>query len=161
MNNDKKIRVMFVCAGNICRSPMVEAVFRNLVDKAGLSDRFEIASSGTGSWHVGERPHPGTQAVLQRYHIPLGDKRARHLSRDDLDYFDYIIVADEENLHDVRAMHTTVRGELRRLLEFAPASTTLNVPDPYYSGNFDRVYELVNEGSSGLLNHIREKEKLS
>lgn len=161
MKQEKPIRVVFVCAGNICRSPMAEAVFRHLVQTARLSSHFEIASAGTGDWHVGERPHPGTQAVLQRHGIPLAnEKRAQHLGRDNLEEYDYIIVADEENLRDVQHMWNPQHGELRRLLEFAPQAGMLDVPDPYYTGGFDRVYDLVLIGCQGLLDYIRQKEKL-
>jgi protein-tyrosine phosphatase len=160
MSQRKPIRVMFVCAGNICRSPMAEAVFRHMVDESGLTDAFEIASSGTGSWHVGERPHPGTQAVLQRNRVPLNDKRAQQLQRADLESYDYVVVADSENMNDIQHMPAAPAGTLHRLLEFAPASPTLDVPDPYYTGGFDRVYELVSAGCTGLLKHIREKENL-
>ncbi len=160
MPSKKPVRVMFVCAGNICRSPMAEAIFRHLVEEAGLAERFEIESSGTGGWHTGERPHPGTQAVLERNKVPLGNKRAQQLQRSDLADYDYILVADNENMYDIQSLRTEARGELRRLLEFASKSSTLDVPDPYYTGGFDRVYELVLDGSRGLLQHIRKKEKL-
>lgn len=161
MNREKPIRVMFVCAGNICRSPMAEAVFRHLVHSAGLSWRFDIASSGTGDWHVGERPHPGTQAVLQRHGIPLKtDKRAQHLARTSSEEYDYIIVADDENLFDIQRWWQPGHGELRRLLEFAPHTGLLDVPDPFYTGGFDRVYDLVLAGCQGLLDYIRAKEGL-
>lgn len=149
------IRVLFVCAGNICRSPMAEAVFRSMVVAADLNERFEIASVGTGGWHAGEKPHPGTQAVLQRYGIPLGDKRAIHLGRSDLATYDYIVAMDEENLRDIHALHAPIRGELRRLLEYAPLGNPLDVPDPYYNGAFEQVYQLVRTGCSALLAAIR------
>lgn len=161
MSTAEPIRVMFVCTGNICRSPMAEAVFRHLVEQAGLSERFEIASSGTGSWHAGERPHPGTQAVLQRNGVPMvSSKRAQQFQRGDFDRYDYIVVADAENLQDLHLLQSPARGQIRRLLEFASFSGTLDVPDPYYTGGFDRVYDLVLEGSKGLLAHIREERQL-
>lgn len=160
MKREKHVSVLFVCMGNICRSPMAEAVFRHLAREVGLSEHFEIVSAGTGSWHVGERPHPGTQAVLQRNGIALGDKRAQRLSRTDMDYYDYIIAMDQENIDDIGLLHTPARGELRRLLEFAPSSNVPNVPDPYYTGGFDYVYDLVTAGCRGLLVHIRKHEGL-
>lgn len=160
MNRETPIRVLFVCMGNICRSPMAEAVFRSLVKEAGLGHLFEIASVGTGSWHVGERPHPGTQAILQRNGISVGDKRAQRLSRTDLDYYDYIIAMDQENIDDIVQLHGTARGEIRRLLEFAPSGGPLDVPDPYYTGGFDLVYELVTAGCQGLLGYIRNRERV-
>jgi protein-tyrosine phosphatase len=114
---------MFVCAGNICRSPMAEAVFRHLVTEAGLAHRFEIASSGTGSWHVGSPPHQGTQAILQKHAISVGTKRAQQLTRDDLTTYDYVLAADDENMYDIRALHVSSPGEVRRLLELAPTAT--------------------------------------
>ncbi len=160
MNRETPIRVLFVCMGNICRSPMAEAVFRSLVKDAGLSATFEIASVGTGGWHVGERPHPGTQAVLQRNGISVDDKRAQRLSRTDLDYYDYIIAMDQENIDDIAQFHSTGRGEIHRLLEFAPSGGPLDVPDPYYTGGFDRVYDLVTAGCQGLLGYIRNRERI-
>lgn len=158
MNREKPISVLFVCMGNICRSPMAEAVFRHLVKEAGLAAAFEIASVGTGGWHVGERPHPGTQAVLQRNGIFVGDKRAQRLTNTDMNYYDYIIAMDEENLEEIGRLRMTARGVVQRLLEFAPADGVLNVPDPYYNGGFDRVYDLVMAGCRGLLTHIRAQE---
>lgn len=139
---------------------MAEAVFRHLVTEAGLERQFDIASVGTGSWHVGEKPHPGTQAVLQRYSIGLGDKRAQRLTRADMDHYGYILAMDQENMDDIASLRIPARGEMRRLLEFAPPGGPLDVPDPYYNGGFDRVYDLVMAGCRGLLEHIRQREKI-
>ena len=157
MATKQPIRVLFVCAGNICRSPMAEAVFRHLVRQVNLSDRFEIASAGTGSWHVGEKPHPGTQAILQRYGVGVGDKRAMHLTAKDLDYYDYVLAMDGENLSDIQALKSAPE-KVFRLLDFAPDSRTRDVPDPYYNGAFERVYSLVTIGCQGLLQSIRQRE---
>lgn len=154
---DKIIRVLFVCLGNICRSPMAEAVFRHLVNEAGLSGRIDVESAGTGSWHAGQRPHPGTLVILKQHQIEVGGKRARQLTRADLREFDYVIAMDEENASDIQTLFDC---RVPRLLEFAHQNGTLDVPDPYYNGKFDVVYNLVLAGSQGLLEHIRQKERI-
>ncbi|NJK81042.1 MAG: low molecular weight phosphotyrosine protein phosphatase [Chloroflexaceae bacterium] len=155
------IRVLFVCLGNICRSPMAEAVFQKIVADAGLERRFEIASVGTGAWHVGERPHPGTQAVLQRYNVPLrSEKRAQRLRQEDLETYDYIIAMDGENVQDIERYRAALNGKLVRLLEFASSTAPRDVPDPYYTQGFDQVYNLVLDGCMGLLEHIRGQRQI-
>ncbi len=149
------IRVMFVCTGNICRSPMAEAVFRQIVKDEGLQDRFEVASSGTDAWHVGERPHYGTQAILKDRDVALKpDKRAQQLTRDHFDTYDYVVAMDNLNVSDI----TRFGKHVPLLLSFAPEATLDDVPDPYYVGGFDYVFDLVTAGCRGLLQHIREQE---
>lgn len=160
MGVDRLIRVLFVCMGNICRSPMAEAVFRHQVTEAGLADRFYIDSAGTGAWHVGERPHSGTLAVLARHAIDPGPQRARQLTASDFTSFDYIVAMDHENLADMAAFHRDAASRARLLLDFAPDLGTREVPDPYYSGGFEQVYQLIEAGCRGLLAHIREREGL-
>ena len=153
----KKISVMFVCTGNICRSPMAEGVFKDLVVKKGLADRFVITSSGTGRWHVGEPPHIGTRLVLSEHKIEVGNKRAQQLLADDFSTVDYIIAMDQQNIDDIQQYFGK---EVRRLLDFAPQGYPHNVPDPYYEHNFDEVFNLVSSGCEGLLNFIIENEGL-
>lgn len=154
-SSNTPIRVLFVCTGNICRSPMAEAVFQHIVKEEGLADQFEIASSGTSGWHVGERPHSGTQNILKTYGVELAkNKRAQQLTRNDFETYDYIIAMDSINLSDM----SHYSREVPRLLDFAPEGTPNDVPDPYYSGGFDYVYKLVEAGSRGLLNHIRAEK---
>lgn len=155
MTETRQISVLFVCTGNICRSPMAEAVFRHMVDEAGLSERIIVASAGTGNWHVGQQPHPGTLEVLARHAIDPGNKRARVFTRADFDKFNYIIAMDAENVSDIRSQF---QRRVPRLLDFAHPQGTLNVPDPYYSGEFDIVYTLIEAGCKGLLEKIRMKE---
>jgi protein-tyrosine phosphatase len=159
------IRVLFVCAGNICRSPMAEAIFRHLVKEAGWADHFEVASVGTGDWHVGEPPHRGTQAILDQHGIAWQGQRARHLSGQDLLDFDYVVVMDRDNLANVQTMTRRVpaKGEISRLTDWADAAIARgrsDVPDPYYEGGFDDVYTLVHAGCLGLLRHIEQAHKL-
>lgn len=154
------VRVLFVCLGNICRSPMAEAVFQNLVDEAGLSDEIIIDSAGTGSWHVGERAHRGTLAVLRKHSIEYNG-RARQIDRRDFDQFDYILTMDNENLADVRRMiPDSSKAIVARFLDFADDVPVREVPDPYFDGRFDAVYDLVRRGAEGLLAHIRQEKSL-
>ncbi|MFQ5340021.1 MAG: low molecular weight protein-tyrosine-phosphatase [Anaerolineae bacterium] len=154
------IRVLFVCLGNICRSPMAEGVFRRLVQQAGLAHRFEIESGGTGGWHVGEPPHRGTRRELRDRGIDLAGKRARQVLCRDLEDSDYVVAMDRSNVRTLRRYDCPVRldGKLHLLLDFAEDVEIRDVPDPYYEGNFDRVYELVEAGGRGLLDYIREEE---
>jgi protein-tyrosine phosphatase len=150
------IRVLFVCMGNICRSPMAEAVFQHLVNEAGLSDKIQVDSAGTGGWHAGEPAHRGTLDVLKRNTIPYNG-RARQFVGGDLDKFDYVLAMDGENLSHIQRF-TSKKAEVRLFLEYGVAAKAVNrdeVPDPYYDGRFDYVYELVTEGSKALLDHIR------
>lgn len=158
--SEKKIGVLFVCMGNICRSPMAEAVFRHLVAQAGLAERFAIASVGTGSWHVGEPPHRGTLAALARNGVDAGGKRARQLEAADFGRYDYVVAMDQENLDTMALLGRAAQGRARLLLDYAPHTGEREVPDPYYSGGFDHVYALVEAGCRGLLAHIREREGL-
>ncbi|HSV72511.1 MAG TPA: low molecular weight protein-tyrosine-phosphatase [Chthonomonadales bacterium] len=152
------VRVLFVCLGNICRSPMAEGVFRAAVAAAGLDGQIAADSAGTGHWHLHKPPHPGTRAVLDAHGIAY-DHRARLVTRDDLRQFDYIVAMDSDNLADLRALGSA-RGELSLLLEHAGDGAPKDVPDPYYTGRFDEVYDLVERGVAGLLRHIRTEHHL-
>ncbi len=153
------IKVLFVCMGNICRSPMAEAIFRHQVADAGLADRFEIDSAGTHSYHVGERPHPGTQRVLYTHGIDVGDQRARQLRPGDFRTFDYIVAMDADNVADMTD-YAPRADMVYRLLDFSPNQSLRDVPDPYYTGQFEEVYELVANAAKGLLVYIRRERGL-
>jgi len=153
------VNVLFVCLGNICRSPMAEAVFQKLVDDAGLSQKISVDSAGTGSWHVGERAHPETRRVLTKHDIPY-DGRARQVQLDDMSSTDsYIIVMDQSNMSDLQSRYGR-HPRLHRLLDFAVDAGVRDVPDPYYSGRFEELFQLVANGCRGLLAAIREYEGL-
>ena len=151
-----KIQVVFVCLGNICRSPLAEAVFQRLVDDAGLSHKFSIDSAGTSNWHVGEAAHRGTRRVLTDHDIKYSG-RSRQLRANDLSSTTYIVAMDQNNIHDIKNKFGDYQ-RLYRLLDFSNNDEVRDVPDPYYSGNFEYVYQLVLAGAEGLLAVIREQE---
>ena len=155
-----KINVLFVCMGNICRSPMAEAVFRDLVNKRNLSDRFEIQSAGTGGVPAGERPHRGTREVLFRHGIDPNGLVAKQVSQAMLDRADYVVAMDNDNLSELRAWRIAA-GKLSRLLDYAADLNVREVPDPYYDRRFELVYELSRIGAQGLLKHIQQTRPLA
>ncbi len=153
------INVLFVCLGNICRSPMAEAVFQQLVDEAGLTDKFQIDSAGTGDWHVGEKAHSGTRAILAEHGIGYNGRSRQITAQDMADPHTYIITMDQSNSSDLRRMFGSHANQYR-LLEFATETAVTDVPDPYYTQNFETVYQLVTDGCQGLLETIRQREGL-
>lgn len=157
------IKVLFVCLGNICRSPMADAIFQQQVKDAGLADKIMVDSAGTGSWHVGEQAHRGTRNVLKLNKIPYNG-RARQLARRDLSDFDYVLAMDNSNLNNIkRYMGGENDAEVRLFLSYGVDADTVEVgevPDPYYDNRFEYVYELVEKGSKALLAHIRKTHDL-
>ncbi len=152
------IRVLFVCLGNICRSPMAEAVFAHKVRDAGLGGAIIADSAGTGDWHIGHAPHPGTQHILAVNGVDY-THQARLVTQDDLQAFDYVLTMDNSNLANVRRMGQG-RAKVVPFLSYAPESDVKEVPDPYLTGNFDEVYALVSEAADGLLAAIRREHHL-
>ncbi|MBC7461818.1 MAG: low molecular weight phosphotyrosine protein phosphatase [Thermoleophilia bacterium] len=154
------VSVLMVCMGNICRSPMAEAVFRHLVTDAGLEGRVTIDSAGTHSYHLGHTPHPETQAELARRGVEVGEQISRLVTVSDLDVYDFVVVMDDANLDGVREVAQQAGGEARiqarivRLLDYAPEVVETEVPDPYYVGGYDVVYDLVDAGCRGLLTAV-------
>jgi len=150
------IRILFVCLGNICRSPMAEAVMRHLIAREGLSDRVAVDSAGTGNWHIGKPPHEGTRQALERRGISWEGIRARRIGPDDLDAFDYIICMDTDNRLNVERIGRG-RARVMTFMELVRDARSPDVPDPYYTGNFEEVYALVEAGCEELLRRIRKE----
>lgn len=162
MTSELPISVLFVCLGNICRSPMAEAVFRHKVAAAGLESHISVDSAGTGNWHVGNPPHHGTRSILHEHGIETAGLVARQIEPADLLVFDYVVVMDESNQRNVEALAQgrETPGGIVRLLTFADSDLTdgaLDVPDPYFTGGFDVVYQMVDSGCQGLLEHILDQ----
>ena len=151
------IRVLFVCLGNICRSPLAEGVFRSLVSARGLDAHYQIDSAGTGGWHVGEDPDARSMAVALKNGVRLTG-RARQVSAADVDDFDYLIAMDRQNLRDLTALARRREGgaAVHLLREFDPEPGDRQVPDPYYGGDegFDHVYQMVLRACAGLLDEL-------
>jgi protein-tyrosine phosphatase len=157
------MRILFVCMGNICRSPTAEGVMRGLVRDAGLEDRIELDSAGTGGWHAGAPPDSRATRAARRRGVVL-DGAARQVTAADFDRFDLLVAMDRDNLRDLQALAPgpEARDRVRLLREFDPAAVAagdLDVPDPYYGGpdGFDRVLDLVEAGCRGLLDELRRE----
>tara|TARA_E500000318_G_scaffold86482_5_gene83101 strand:- start:172213 stop:172701 length:489 start_codon:yes stop_codon:yes gene_type:complete len=156
-NDSSRTSVLFVCLGNICRSPLAEGIFTQLVEQRGLSDRFHIDSCGTGSWHVGKAPDPRSVLVASKSGLDIAHLRARQFdAARDPHAFDWLIPMDRQNHEDIVEMGTPIqKAPLMR--SFDPSlESPLDVPDPYYGGDdgFDKVYEMLTRACEGMLTHL-------
>jgi protein-tyrosine phosphatase len=158
----EKVGVLFVCLGNICRSPLAEGIFRDLVRQAGLEDRFDIDSAGTSGYHDGDAADARTIATARKRGVVV-DSTSRKVTRKDLSRFDYILAMDRDNLTRLRMLDPGNSVKVRLIRSFDPESwAEAGVPDPYYGGRdgYEEVHDLVERASVGLLEHIREEHKI-
>lgn len=162
--NAMTVRVLFVCMGNICRSPTAEGVFRHLVERQGLGGKIVIDSAGTHDYHIGDPPDARSQAAAAHRGYDLSGLRARQITAGDFTEFDYVLAMDDANLHLLRQQcPDEYRGRLKLFLEFAGDCGLREVPDPYYGGaqGFERVLDLVENAAQGLLRHIEIHNKIN
>lgn len=155
-----RVRVLFVCMGNICRSPTAQGVFTKLVMDEGLSHLIEIDSAGTHAYHIGEPPDPRARQTAQRRGIDLSRQRARRAIAEDFEAFDYVLAMDEANHRALSELCPPgFETRLSLFMDYAPHREQREVPDPYYGGTngFERVFDMVEEAARGLLAAIREK----
>jgi protein-tyrosine phosphatase len=151
-------RLLFVCLGNICRSPAADGVMRSLVEAEGLGERIAIRSAGTGGWHVGKLPDQRMRSAAQKRSYDLSS-RARQVSTEDLRDYDLVLVMDQQNLRDMRSYDplSQFTAKVRLFCEFCSNHQETEVPDPYYGGEqgFELVLDLLEDGCRGVLQHIR------
>jgi protein-tyrosine phosphatase len=153
------VNVLFVCLGNICRSPTADGIFRQRVAAAGMQQRIGVDSAGTADWHQGRAPDARTLAAAAKRGYDLSSLRARQVIAGDFQEFDYVLAMDKSNLSHLRRLAPAdYPGHLGLFLDFAPHLGLREVPDPYYGGTegFEQVLDLVEQASDELLNHIRQ-----
>lgn len=156
MTDHAPISVLFVCLGNICRSPLAEGIFLHLAHEADAGRHFTVDSAGTGAWHVGERPDPRSLEVAERHGVDLPG-HARKVTEEDFRRFDHIVAMDRSNLRDLEALRPEdATAVLQLLRDHDPDAGNGEVPDPYYGGEdgFDRVYEMVHRSCRVFLDDL-------
>lgn len=157
------VKVLFVCMGNICRSPTAQGVFEQLVTREGLQDRIHIDSAGTHAYHIGEPPDARAQAAAKRRGIDLSPQRARRVDTADFLEFDYVLAMDRSNYEDLHAIcHPEYTERLKLFLAYAPEAGEQDVPDPYYGGaqGFERVLDLIEMAAQGLLADVKARHRI-
>lgn len=158
------IKILFVCMGNICRSPTAEGVFTKLVNDRKLTTHFQIDSAGTHDYHIGKAPDERAQLAARGRGVEINSLRARQIHGSDFDYFDHILVMDDENYGNLMAIcPPEFRYKVKHFLEYATHFSETEVPDPYFGGNagFERVLNMVEDASAGLLDSLKTLGKLN
>ena len=153
------IKILFVCLGNICRSPMAEFAMKDLLSREGLSSQFYIASAATSTEELGNPVYPPASRKLAEHHIDCSGKTARQITARDYEEFDYIIGMDHSNLRNMlRRYHNDPKGKISLLLDYTDRPG--EVADPWYTGNFDATWRDVTEGCQGFLNQLRSEGRI-
>lgn len=163
MTNKEPIKVLFVCMGNICRSPTAEGVFRKQVEEQGLASAIHIDSAGTHAYHIGEVPDRRAQSAATNRGVDLSMIRGRKFIAADFHQFDYVLAMDKDNFANMQSLNPgDGKAELMLLLDYASKFSEHEVPDPYYGGNngFEHVLDLIQDASAGLLQQIRKQHQL-
>ncbi len=153
-------RVLFVCLGNVCRSPTAEGVLRDLLAREAPHLAVDVDSAGTADYHIGSAPDPRSQRAALRRGIDLSGLRARQISRDDFQRFDFVLAMDQNNLRELKALcPRKPRAQLRLFMSYAPEAGRLDVPDPYYGGDsdFEAVLDLTTAASRGLVTALQQR----
>lgn len=152
-------RVLFVCLGNICRSPLAEGVFADVLKERGLRDQYRIDSAGTGGWHVGSAPDPRSIAVAQKHGIDISGQKTRKVRPEDFSEFDLILGMDRSNIEDLLLVAGPAKDRVRLFLEYTLGARR-DVPDPYYGGpgGFDNVYGMIREASEALVEKLEARK---
>ncbi len=158
------VSVLFVCMGNICRSPLAEGLFREHVTKADLTERIRVDSAGTHAYHIGSPPDPRSIEIARQHRIDLTWQRARRVHPEDFVQFDYLLAMDQQNIADLQAICPSPEWhhKIQLLLDYAPHLPDDEIPDPYYGGitGFSRVFDLIDEACIGLLQQLRRQHSL-
>ena len=155
----KKIAVLFVCLGNICRSPAAEAIFISLIEKKGLTDGFNVDSAGAGSWHIGKKSDSRMRIAAERRDINILS-RARQITSKDFDEFNYILAMDDSNFRNIKDLqnrtHSTNHASIKKIQDFRSVFKEREVPDPYFGGDegFDYVLDILEDSVNGFLESI-------
>ncbi len=151
-----KKKILFICLGNICRSPMAEFVMKKMVEEAGVADNYEIASAATSTEEAGNPVYPPARRKLQEHGISCAGKTARQMTRRDYEYYDYIIAMEKRNVRDInRIIGSDSEGKISLLMDYT--GTPHDVADPWYTGDFDSTWNDVEQGCAGLLNLLETK----
>jgi len=147
-------RVLFVCLGNICRSPLAHGIFEHLLEEKGIREDFVVDSCGTGSWHIGDPPHPGSRKVAKENGISLAGQTSRPLRAIDFEEFDYLVAMDSDNLAVLNSNKDDSKAKIFLLRDYDLEGKGQDVPDPYYTDTFENVFNIINRSCKAFLEDI-------